>query len=295
MRLVLGAADSQILFDLADCIAAGDAAGAMKTVDRLYSMGSDVTVFLRDFGRHMRYLTTARLCGAGALTGMSTERAERYAKQAEAFSAQKLMRVMEYVLHAESDTRWASSPRSVLEMAVLRACDPPETQDVTALLERIDTLETRLKAIESGAVTVRAAAAPADKGAPAQPRTPAAPPRPEPPKSEAEVWKRAVAKLKAEQAQLSYVQRGVFQGVREGAYVLAFQPQDEFYLSLISNDRTKKIIGDVLLACGAATGEFRAELLKDREAEQREAQAEQNMQTLFDTFGRDNVQVSDPK
>ncbi len=297
VRLVLGAADSQILFDLADNIAAGDAAGAMTTIDRLYSMGSDVTVFLRDFGRHMRYLTTARLCGSAALSGMSAERAERYAKQAEAFSTQKLMRVMDHILHAESDTRWASSPRSVLEMAVLRACDPPEAQDVTALLERIDTLENRLKAIESGVVAVRAAAsapaAAAERAA--QPRTAAAsvPAQPEPPKSEAEVWKRAVAKIKAEHIELSFIQRGRFQGVQDGAYVVAFQPQDDFYLTLINNEGSKKVLGETLLSCGAATGEVRAELMKDKAAEQRETQAEESMQTLFDTFGRDSVQVSE--
>ena len=299
VRLVLGAADSQILFDLADHIAAGDAAAAMTTIDRLYSMGSDVTVFLRDFGRHMRYLTTARLCGAAALTGMSAERAERYAKQAEMFSAQKLMRVMEYILHAESDTRWASSPRSVLEMAVLRACDPPEGQDVTALLERIDTLETRLKAIESGAVAVCASGAPAQQPAASgtSDKQPAAagsvPAQPAPPASEAEVWKRTVAKVKAEQAQLSFIQRGRFQGVRDGAYTVAFQPQDEFYLTLLDNDRSRRIIGDALLACGAETGQVRVELLRDKAAEQRQIQSEQSMQTLFDTFGRDAVQVSD--
>ena len=298
VRLVLGAADSQILFDLADRIAAGDAGGAMGTIDRLYGMGSDVTVFLRDFGRHLRYLTTARLCGATALTGMSTERAERYAAQAEAFPAQKLLRVMEYILHAESDTRWASSPRTVLEMAVLRACDPPETQDVTALLERIDTLEARLKAIESGAVTVRAAETPADQAAASgeaekQPQDNSAPRQPAPPASEAEVWKRTVAKIKAEQAQLSFIQRGRFQGVRDGAYTVAFQPQDEFFLTLLDHDRSRRLLGDALLACGAATDQVRVELLKDKAAEQRQIQSEQSMQTLFDTFGRDTVQVSD--
>ncbi len=295
VRLVLGAADSQILFDLADNIAAGDAAAAMTTIDRLYGMGSDVTVFLRDFGRHMRYLTTARLCGSAALGGMSAERAERYAKQASAFSTQKLMRVMEYILHAESDTRWASSPRSVLEMAVLRACDPPEDQDVTALLERIDTLETRLKAIESGTVAVRAAAPVSGTETADKPPVPAAqmPVLPQPPASEAEVWKRTVAKIKAEHAEMSYIQRGHFQGVRDGAFVVAFQPQDEIYLTLFNNDRNRKLVGDILLSCGAAAGEIKMELLKDKAAEQREERSEQSMKTLFDTFGRDSVQVSE--
>ena len=292
VRLVLGAADSQILFDLADCIARSDAAEALKTVDRLYAMGSDVTVFLRDFGRHMRYLTTAKLCGAGALSGMSPERAGRCAKQAEAFSTHKLLRVMDDILRAESDTRWASSPRSVLEMAVLRACDPPDTQDISALLERIDTLEQRLKEIESGAVAIRTAA-PAAAGTPREKAPPARAALPEPPRSEAEAWKRAVDKLRAEQPQLSFLSRGHFLGLKDGAFTVAFQPQDEIFMSMLSIDRHKQTVRDALAAVGAPVTEFRVELLKDKAAEQREAQSEKSMQTLFDTFGRDAVQVSD--
>ena len=296
VRLVLGAADSQILFDLADRIADGDAAGAMSAVERLYAMGADVTVFLRDFGRHVRYLTTARLCGAAALSGMSAERAQRYAEQAERFSPQKLLRVMEYVLHAESDTRWASSPRSVLETAVLRACDPPEAQDVTALLERIDTLEHRLQAIETGAVTVRAAAPAAASAAPPAPAAPdaqQAPSMPAPPPNEAEIWKRAVDKLRAEQPQVSYITRGRFLGVRNGAYTVAFQPQDEIYVTMLGSEKARQMVRDALAACGAEAAEVRAELLQDKAAAQREAQSEKSMQTLFDTFGRDAVQVSE--
>ena len=295
VRLVLGAADSQILFDLADRIADSDLAGAIGTVEKLYSMGADVSVFLRDFGRHMRCLTTARLCGAQALGGMSAERAARYEAQSQKFPPQKLLRVMEQVLRAESDTRWASSPRSVLEMAVLRACEPPEAQDVSALLERIDTLEKRLQAIESGAVAVRASAPAAAAGDAAPSRSaPAQLARiPEPPKSEAEIWKRAVDKLRTENPQLSFLPRGRFLGVRDGAYTVAFQPQEAIYLSMLSSDAKRQLIKDALAASGASEADFRAELLKDKAAEQREQQAEQSMQTLFDTFGRENVQVSD--
>ncbi len=299
VRLVLGAADSQILFDLADRIAAEDAAGALATVDRLYAMGADVTVFLRDFGRHIRSLTAARLCGPEALGGMSAERAERYVQQAARFSARKLTRVMEIILRAESDTRWASSPRAVLETAVLRACDPPESQDVTALLERIDTLETRLKALESGAARIPAPAqstvqSPAPAGPSGQSASSVRPqPAPAPTGSEAEIWKRAVAKLRAETPQLSFLSKGRFQGVRDGAYVVAFQPQDEYFLSMLNRDASHQLIIGALAACGAANAEFRAELLKDRAAEKRATEAEQNMQTLFDVFGRDAVQVSD--
>ena len=81
--------------------------------------------------------------------------------------------------------------------------------------------------------------------------------------------------------------------MQDGAYVVAFQPQDDFYLTLINNEGSKKVLGETLVSCGAATGEVRAELMKDKAAEQRETQAEESMQTLFDTFGRDSVQVSE--
>ena len=294
VRLVLGAADSQILFDLADAMADGNAAAAMKAVESLYAKGADVGVFLRDFGRHLRQLTAARLGGEAALGGMSAEHAARCVRQAERFSLRQLQRLMDLILRAESDTRWASSPRSVLEMAVLRACDPPDSQDVTALLERIDTLEQRLRALESGAVirpsapASQTAAAPA-KAAPAA-NAPAAPP---PPKGEAEIWKRAVDKLRAEQPQLAFLSRGRFQGVRDGAYTVAFQPQDDIFMSMLKSEASRKYVVEALTASGADAPEFRAELLKDKAAEKREEQSEKSMETLFETFGRDMVQVND--
>ena len=64
-------------------------------------------------------------------------------------------------------------------------------------------------------------------------------------------------------------------------------------MSMLSIDRHKQTVRDALAAVGAPVTEFRVELLKDKAAEQREAQSEKSMQTLFDPFGRDAVQVSD--
>ena len=298
VRTVLGAADSQTLFDLADRIGAGDQAGALQVVARLYGLGVDVSVFLRDFSRHIRSLTMARICGPEALTGMSAERAQRYAAQAADYPEQKLLRVMEYMMQAESDVRWASSARSVLEMAVIRAANPPDTMDNAALLERVETLENRLKQLESGAVTIaaprkQAAGEAAASAAPASEAAPVKPSLPPVPQSEAEIWKNALSRVRTD-GMMSFLSQGRFLGVQDGAYTLGFPPGKDYFLTLLTDDRKRAVV-EALEACGAVSPSFRVQMLEDKAAQKRKTQADESEQILIEAFGRENVQVSEPK
>lgn len=296
VRLVLGAADRQILFDMADAIARADAGVALAAAERLYRAGSDISVFLRDLSRHFRSLAVARICGADALTDMSGERRADYLRQAELFSQEKLLRVMDLIMRAESDTRWASSARSVLEICILKACSPADTQDVTALLERIAELENRLRGIESGQTAVRIAQAPAgagQAGKAAREQAPSAPPPPPPvPQSEAEMWKNAVKKLRTENAALSYISRGRFEGVQDGAYRVTFAPQDSIYVTLMNADAQKQVV-EALKACGAQDPRLSVGLQEDKQKRRQMERAQQSMDRLSETFGRENIQVSE--
>ena len=190
VRSALGTADRAFLFSFADAIAHRSGGEALRMIDELMRTGRDVQVFLKDFSAHLRLLMAAKLCDPGEnLPGASAENTRRYADQAAAFSAEKLLRVIEDCLHAEADTRWAASARSVLEIFALKACDQPEDKDVQALLERIGELENRLAELEKNGVRVSAADSRASlpKPAPAGPAIQSAyvqPERPSPPERE---------------------------------------------------------------------------------------------------------------
>ena len=114
------------------------------------------------------------------------------------------MNMLELFMRVETDLRWASSPRIVLENAALKSCLRTSEADTAALNDRISELEKQLTALQeklqSGAF---APAQPAKKAA-----KPASEPKQEAPKpaalavmtptgkTDADAWKEAMNILK---------------------------------------------------------------------------------------------------
>lgn len=67
------------------------------------------------------------------------------------------MNMLELFMRVETDLRWASSPRIVLENAALKSCLRTSEADTAALNDRISELEKQLTALQeklqSGAFT----------------------------------------------------------------------------------------------------------------------------------------------
>ena len=147
VRETLGAADSSILFELADTLAAGNGTQALNEIDDIMRAGCDVQVFLRDFGAHVRTVTAFKL-GARSAEEMTGANAQRYREQSEQISLPRLMRMLELAMQAEADTRYAASPRSVLELFALRACRMAEGEDVQALADRVEELSHQLNLLQ---------------------------------------------------------------------------------------------------------------------------------------------------
>ena len=151
VRDALGTSDREFLFAFMDCIADRDAAGVLRKVDELMRSGREPQVFLKDLSSHCRMLMTVQAVkeNAAALLDVTTEDEQRLREQAERFSFQRLLRVLDGFLHAEGELRFASTPRIGLESAALHACEAQRSEDVSALVERISELEAQLTALQS--------------------------------------------------------------------------------------------------------------------------------------------------
>ena len=297
VRMILGAVNRGFLFDMSDAVARGDQARALALVETLFSQGNDVTVFLKDFNRHLRLLLIARVSGGQGFTSVSADSAQRYQEQAALFSEERLLRIMDLVLHAEADARWASSPRAVLELCVLRASEKPDEMDVHALLERISELEGKLSRIESGQTAVRAAvpASPAS-AAPAPDNQPAAAPPPPPvSQSDGEIWKKTVDTVRRESPMLIFITQGRFLGQKDGVWRLAFIARNKIYMDMLNQEDKRRQLEEILARCGAVNPRFEAVPAEDPNQKKALAQADRSLETLAETFGRENIQVEDPE
>ena len=305
VRAALGTADRAFLFSFAAALADRDGAEALKLVDELMRGGRDVQVFLKDLSAHLRLLMAAKLCGPDeALPGVSRENTKRYREQAGQFSQERLLRIIDLCMRGEADTRWASSARSVLEVFALRACDQPEEQDVTALIERVAELEKRLAELEKNGVCAAAPSQaasqkekkPADKPREA-PASPAAPQTDESTgsgKKPQDIWNDALKLLRrTEPAVFGPLSQGKFGGCLNGTYRALFAKEVDFMLLMLSAPERRSKVEAALNQSGARDARFEALPLEAPPDPEKDKRRESQLSGLVDMFGRDKVQIDD--
>ncbi len=299
VRDALGASDKDFLFQFADLLAAGDTSGVMAQIDALMRAGREPQVFLREMTRHMRALLTVAAVGDGAaaLLDITDEDEKRYRAQSASFQQARLLRMMSGFMRAEGELRYASTPRIGLEVAALEACQESKAEDTSALLERIETLETRLKSLNE-AVENGAAAAPKAPRAKAEPKAePAAAAAPKPPaeapKGEQEIWKKTLQQLaKTEPALFGIIKNERFLGAKGSVYqvLIPFAKKDFTYLKLNQPAR-RETMSKALSEVAGAPLTFEAVLEGDNRAQKEQTQRDSVQDMLVEAFGRDLVQI----
>ena len=308
---VLGAADRGFLFDFADRLIGADAAGALEMIDGMMRMGREVQVFVRDVSAHLRALMLADVCGeehAADLLDVTQEDAAAYVAQARRTSHTRLMRMLDLFLASETDMKWASQPRFALETAAIRACEPEESLQLEALVARVDELERKLR---EGVVVAQQAAAPASgSAAPAAKEEAAAPvsaPAKETPKGPApdaeRIWQEAVRKLKQKPQLFGMVRFGRLASAENGVFTVVYEKATGgAYVKMLSMDDKNAQVAQALSEAAGYPCVFRAAIegtvaesdkavLAAQEAAKKQAQ--ENLNRVFDAFGRENVRVTD--
>ena len=173
---LLGVTDVALLDDMVDALAAGDAAAVYGTVDRVVEAGHDprrFTVDLLDRFRDLLVLAAVPDATDRGLLDAPEDELTRMVEQAGRLGIATVTRFAEIVHTALIELRGTTSPRLVLELLCARMQLPDATTDSAALLQRVERLERRLAASQSGTPTVSAARRPAAKEPPTVPDPPA--------------------------------------------------------------------------------------------------------------------------
>ncbi|MET0735709.1 MAG: DNA polymerase III subunit gamma and tau [Microbacterium sp.] len=120
---LLGYTHAELLDEVVDAFAAGDASGAFAAVDRVVQTGQDPRRFVDDLLERLRDLIVIAATGqgaAGVLRGVSAEDLARMQRQADAFGSSRLSRTADLVIATLDDMTGATSPRLQLELMVAR-------------------------------------------------------------------------------------------------------------------------------------------------------------------------------
>lgn len=144
---LLGATDVALIDDAVDALAAGDAAALFGAVESVIDAGHDPRRFATDLLERFRDLIVLQAVPDAAARGVVDapgDVLERMREQAARLGAATLTRYAEVVHAGLGEMRGATAPRLLLEVVCARLLLPSASDTESALLQRIERIETRL-------------------------------------------------------------------------------------------------------------------------------------------------------
>ncbi|MHA3018919.1 DNA polymerase III subunits gamma/tau [Mycobacterium sp. BMJ-28] len=145
---LLGATDVALIDDAVDALTAGDAAALFGAVESLIDAGHDPRRFATDLLERFRDLIVLQAVPDAADRGVVDAPAdvlERMREQAARLGSATLARFAEVVHAGLGEMRGATAPRLLLEVLCARLLLPSASDTESALLQRIERIETRLE------------------------------------------------------------------------------------------------------------------------------------------------------
>lgn len=141
---VLGNADFTATAELVKSMLLSDG-NALSLAEKFLSEGKDVGVLCKDILSMLNKVSIAKLCReARGLVGLPDHMYALVKSIADEADGHKILRTSEIFASVEGSLRYASSPRILLETAVVKASMPETDYNIDALLSRISALEKKV-------------------------------------------------------------------------------------------------------------------------------------------------------
>jgi len=152
VRSAAGLAAQGHIFELANCTINKNVKKALEIIDGLYKDSKDMGSLCEELQSHFRSLMLIKSVGnPRELVVMSDREYDAAVAEAAYLSLSDIIYYMDVLSKARSAMRDSVSPRTELEMALVRLCAPELDKTDDALFARVAALEKAVKLLQSGA------------------------------------------------------------------------------------------------------------------------------------------------
>ena len=157
VRSAAGLAAQGHIFELANCTINKNARKALELIDSLYQDSKDMASLCEELQSHFRSLMLIKtVSDPRALVVMSDREFDAAVAQSDYLSLADILFDMDVLSRARAAMRDSVSPRTELEMALVKLCAPELDKTDDALFARVTALEKAVKLLQSGAITAAA-------------------------------------------------------------------------------------------------------------------------------------------
>jgi len=140
---VVGNVDESVFFDMTDAIVNMDSTRCMNIIEQIVLKGRDISQFVNSLILHFRNLiVSANVFESTNALDYSAEKIQQYKNQALSINENKIIELINIFSELQTQIKFYSNPRIMLEVCCIKICNPIETQ-------AYNDVETRLKNIEN--------------------------------------------------------------------------------------------------------------------------------------------------
>ena len=143
---ILGIANKDLIFNMTDDIKAKNLEKALLSIDEIIQNGKDIHQFIKDIINHFRNLMVVK-SSKNPSNILDLDDIDNYISQSKSMDMKYILKALEIFTEAESQAKWSTQPRIILEMATIKLVN---AEDELTLLERIERLEKGIGPIRSG-------------------------------------------------------------------------------------------------------------------------------------------------
>lgn len=142
----LGAVDTDIFSGLLRKILKQDTTGAVKTLEEIILQGKEMGQFVTDFIWYLRNLLLISSSDhPEEAVDVSAENLEKMKEESAMVDAETLMRYIRIFSELSNQIKYASQKRVLVEIAIIKLCQPVMETNLDSLYDRVRVLEEKLK------------------------------------------------------------------------------------------------------------------------------------------------------
>lgn len=306
VRSILGTSDASFLFEFCGAIADRDAGKVFSMIDQLMREGKDPGVFAKDVCRHVRSLLIARTSPEEMtkVLDITEEEASDYIRQSGQITLSRMLRILDLFMALETDMRYSAIPRFALENAAVKCCLKTDEPDHQALTDRIAELEKKVDELSAQFANGNAPSVNTGKSAKEtkqnsgkeEKQNPAVPATAKPVVSndDKSVWNEMMARLqKADITAWSFLSQGILVSSSGYRYrwQAARQEGEQQYIAALNKAERNSTISSILKDITGTDCTFSA--IRHDEVPQEDESDDAYLATIYETFGREPVDVVD--
>ncbi|NLM44133.1 MAG: DNA polymerase III subunit gamma/tau [Clostridiales bacterium] len=139
---VLGIANDDYLFKIADAVREENCSEAIRLLQEISQEGKDINQFARDLLNHYRNLLMAKLVDqAEDVIDLSADTIKRLKEQGKDYGRDNIIRYIDILSQCSHEMKWSPHPKTILEVSIIKMCKVDKDNSPAGLLARIEKLE----------------------------------------------------------------------------------------------------------------------------------------------------------